>query len=193
MPSALFKDLPSVFTHATARDLGVSDRVLYRWRDEGLLEQPARGIFMRPGIEADPDLIELAIRAPDATLCLTTALARHELIDDIPATIDAALPRKQRSPRMTAPVTWHRFDQATFEIGRQMIPVHGTLAVGLYSPERSIIDAFRLRHLYGQEQAVEALRRWLAQRGNQPTTLLTLCRDFPTVEPTLRGILQVLL
>jgi len=148
---------------------------------------------MRPGIQADWDLIELAIRAPDATLCLTTALARHGLIDDIPATIDAALPRNQRSPRMTAPVTWHRFDQATFPIGRETLPIHGELSVGLYSPERSIIDAFRLRHLYGQELAVEALRRWLAQRGNHPTKLMAMCRGFPTAEPSLRGVLQVLL
>lgn len=45
---------------------------------------------------ADPDLLEIAYRAPHATLCLTTALARHGLSDAIPARIDVALPRGQR-------------------------------------------------------------------------------------------------
>ena len=40
------------------------------------------------------------------------------------------------------------------------------LALGVYSAERSIIDAFRLRHQEGEELAIEALRRWL-RRGSQ--------------------------
>lgn len=193
MRSSVLDELPAIFTHATARSHGISDRDLYRWRDEGELEQIARGIFAEPDLPADPNLIEIAIRAPDATLCLTTALARHGLIDDIPATINAALPRRQRAPRTTAPVTWHRFDEDTFAIGRNELNVHGELSIGIYGPARSIIDAFRLRHLYGDEQAIVALRRWLTQPGNQPSKLLTLARDFPTAETPLRRVLQVLL
>ena len=187
------EDLPPIFTHATARARGVSDRVLYRWRDEGHIEQLARGIYTQPGIAADHDLIEIAVRAPDATLCLTTALARHNLIDDIPPTINAALPRRQRAPRTTAPVTWHRFDEDTFVIGRDELTVYDDLTIGIYSPARSVIDAFRLRHLYGEDQAVEALRRWLARPGNQPAELLAMAGRFPTAEPSVRGVLQVLL
>lgn len=182
-----------IFTHADARARGVSDRALYNWRDCGLVERLARGIFIQPDLAADPDLVEIAVRAPEATLCLTTALARHHLIDDIPPTIDAALPRSQRAPRTTAPVTWHRFDEHTFAIGRDELTVFGELTIGIYNPARSIVDAFRLRHLYGEEQAVEAVRRWLAGRGNQPAELLDTARHFPTAEPSLRRVLQVLL
>lgn len=186
--------LPPIFTHAAARHRGISDRDLYRWRDEGIIDQLARGIFSQPGIQADPDLVEIAVRAPQATLCLTTALARHGLVDDIPDSIDVALPRPERPPRMTAPVTWHRFDPATFAIGRQTLAVHDDLTTGIYGPERSIIDALRLRHLYGEEQAVEALRRWLARPGHQqPADLLGLARSFPVVETELRNLLRVLL
>jgi predicted transcriptional regulator of viral defense system len=187
------EDLPPIFTHAAARARGISDRALSRWREEGQIEQLARGIYAQPGIAADPDLIEIAVRAPDATLCLMTALARHNLIDDIPPTIDAALPRRQRAPRTTAPVTWHRFDEDTFSIGRDEVVVYDDLTIGIYSPARSVIDAFRLRHLYGEDQAIEALRRWLANRGNQPAELLALASHFPTAEPAVRRVLQVLL
>jgi predicted transcriptional regulator of viral defense system len=193
MPSVQEADLPPVFTHADARALGISDRELYRWRDDGLVEQVARGIFAQPDLAADHDLIEIAVRAPAATLCLTTALARHHLVDDIPAAIDVALPRSRRSPRTTAPATWHRFDDETFDIGREELIVFGELTIGIYGPARSIVDAFRLRHLYGEDQAIEAVRRWLAGRGNHPSELLKIARHFPAAEPSLRRVLQVLL
>lgn len=193
MPTVAAEDMPAIFTHADARSRGVSDRVLYGWRDQGLVEQLARGIFVQPDLPADPDLIETAVRAPDATLCLTTALARHELVDDIPPTIDIALPRSRRAPRTTAPVTWHRFDEDTFDIGRDEFTVFGELTINIYDPARSIVDAFRLRHLYGDDLAVDAVRRWLAQQGNQPSELLDIARHFPAAEPSLRRVLQVLL
>ncbi|MGH9271199.1 MAG: type IV toxin-antitoxin system AbiEi family antitoxin domain-containing protein [Ilumatobacteraceae bacterium] len=186
-------DLPPIFTHAAARARGVSDRALYRWRDDGRIEQLARGIYTQPGVVADPDLVEIAVRAPNATLCLTTALARHSLIDDIPPTVDAAVPRLQRLPRTTAPVTWHRFDEDTFTIGRDVIDVYDELTIGIYSPARSIVDAFRLRHLYGEDQAVAALRRWLAKPGNHPAELLAVARHFAAAHPSLVRVLQVLL
>jgi predicted transcriptional regulator of viral defense system len=193
MPTIAADEMPAIFTHADARSLGVSDRVLYRWRDRGLVEQLARGIFVQPDLPADPDLVEIAVRAPDATLCLATALARHGLIDDISPTIDIALPRSRRAPRTTAPVAWHRFDEDTFDIGRDEITVYGKLMIGIYDARRSIVDAFRLRHLFGEDLAVDAVRRWLAGRGNQPAELLDIARHFPTAEPSLRRVLQVLL
>lgn len=185
--------LPEVFTHADARAKGISDRQLYKWRDSGIVEHLARGIYTRPGLEADPDLVEVSVRAPDAILCLTTALARHDLVDDIPPTIDVALPRRHRQPRTTAPVTWHRFDDDTFDIGRTPLDVVTGHTIGLYSPERSILDAIRLRHLYGQDQAIGALRRWLRQPASQPSHLLRLARHFPQAEPSLRQALTILL
>jgi predicted transcriptional regulator of viral defense system len=185
--------MPAIFTHADARSRGVSDRVLYGWRDRGLVEQLARGIFVPPDLPADPDLIEIAVRAPGATLCLTSALARHELTDDIPPTLNVALPRTRRAPGTTAPVTWHRFDEDTFAIGRDELTVFGQLTIGIYDAPRSIVDAFRLRHRYGEDLAVDAVRRWLARRGNHPAELLDVARRFPTAEPSLRRVLQVLL
>jgi hypothetical protein len=68
----------------------------------------------------------------------TTALARHHLIDDIASTIDVALPRRQRSPRTAGPVTWHRFDEDTFFVGRDQLTVYGDLTVGLYNAARPL-------------------------------------------------------
>lgn len=187
--------LPDTFSYSQARAAGLSDRRLYALRDEGLIEQLARGLFQRVDATegADPDLIEIAHRAPRATLCLTTALARHGLTDAIPARIDVALPRGHRQPRTRAPVIWHAFAPDTFELGRDQLRLTDELGIGLYGPERCIIDAFRLRHLEGPETAVEALRRWLRRRGSQPASLLALARAFPKAEPALRAALEILL
>ena len=93
---------------------------------------------------ADWDQIEAATRRPDATICLTSALAHHDLTDTIPAALDVAIPRGSRTPASTGAIAWHQFDRATFEIGREQITIPGsTQTIGIYSPERSITDAFR--------------------------------------------------
>lgn len=183
-----------VLLHGGTRGRAVRDRRLYALRDAGLIDQLGRGLFQRADAsgDADPDLLEIAHRATQATLCLTTALARYGLTDAIPARIDVALPRGHRHPRTRAPVTWHAFAPDTFNIGGGDLALTAGTAIGLYSPERCIIDAFRLRHLEGPETAVEALRRWLRRRGAQPATLLAMARAFPKAEPALRSALEIL-
>lgn len=185
--------LPVLFSYRRARDLGVSKRQLYRWRDEGALDIVGRGLYRRADAPpADLDLLEIAHRTPEATLCLTSALVRHNLSDAIPATHDVAVPRGRRTPVVTAPVTWHRFDPATFDLGRESLRLDDQTEVGLYSAPRSIIDAFRLAAHQGPELGNEALRRWL-RSGGRPAEVVELAQHFPRVLPRLRTALEVLL
>jgi predicted transcriptional regulator of viral defense system len=162
------RELPATFTHSKARRGGLSERQLYQLRDDGVIEVVGRGLFRRTdtNVLADVDLFGIARRAPLATLCLTSALARHGLTDEIPSTIDVALPRGTYRPAVQAPVTWHHFDPDTFEIGRTMVALDDQTSIGLYDPLRSIIDAARLRHREGSEPVYGALRRWLSRRGS---------------------------
>jgi predicted transcriptional regulator of viral defense system len=192
--AGLLAGLPSAFSYTEAKKVGLSDRRIYALRDVGAIEQIGRGLFRHPGIAADPDLQEIAHRATDATLCLGTALARHGLSDEIPAVIDIALPRNRRLPRVTPPVRWHRFDANTFSVGHDTVAVDRDLTIGIYNPERSICDAFRLRHLAGDEQAIDALKRWLRRPEAQPSQLLRMARRFgPRAETPIREALRILL
>lgn len=184
--------IPIAFTHAQARGLEISNRDLAKLTAQGDLERIARGIYARPGHGADPDLLELALRNPHTTLCLTSALAHHDLTDEIPHTIDAALPRHHWQPKTRAAVTWHRFDRDTFHIGRDDLHLAETITIAIYSPARSIIDTYRLRHRLGIDLAHTALRRWLSQRGNHPSELLELARPFPRATPALRAAIETL-
>jgi hypothetical protein len=92
-----------------------------------------------------------------------------------------------------APVTWHVFDRETFDVGRTELPLDEQTTIGLYGPERSIIDAIRLRHREGNELAYAALRRWLARPGSSPAELLALAQRFPQAQKALREALEILL
>ena len=192
--TALPESLPAAFSYAAARRSGLSDRRLQTLRSEGLIQPLSRGLYLRlDAPPADLDLLEIAARAPEATLCLRSALAHHELIDDIPSEIDLALPRGVRHPQTSAPTRWHSFDAQSFQIGRNTLPLAGTLSLGLYSPERTLIDAFRLRHQEGPEMAHQALKTWLRRREAQPAPLLRMAKAFPKAEPALRQALEILL
>ena len=187
--------LPAMFTYTQARRGGLSDRHLYQLRDQGLIERVGRGLYRRTDTDTmtDVDLMEIVRRAPAATLCLTSALARHGLTDEIPAAIDVAVPRGTHRPVVSAPVTWHLFDPATFDIGRDETHVDEHTTIGLYEPRRCIIDAVRLRHREGPELATTALKRWLTRRGSSPAELLEMATRFPQTQPALRQTLEILL
>lgn len=187
----LLAGLPDTFRYSDALHL-ISERQLRRLIDEGEIVALARGLYRKAEWIGDEDLIEITAKAPRATICLRSALARHELIDDIPGEHDIAIPRGSWTPDTVAPVRWRHFDTETFEIGRAITDAGGDQQIGLYSAERSVIDAFRMRHLKGADLANEALKRWL-RRGGQPSGLLSMARAFPRAQTTLRKTLEILL
>ena len=183
-----------VFRWSDAREAGLSDPVLYGLVEAGRVERLSHGLYRRADVEVvDLDLVIVAAAQPRATLCLTSALARHDLTDQIPTRIDLALPRGTRRPKLDSPVQWHHFAVATFDLGRDVIDLDAGFTIGLYSAERSIVDAYRLRHLEGDELGREALKTWLRRRGSQPSKLLELAGSFPKALGRLREDLRVLL
>jgi hypothetical protein len=73
----------------------------------GSVERVGRGLYRHTDSEpADYDLIEIAVKAHRPTLCLLSALARHELTDIIPSVHDIAVPRGAWQPLVSAPVHW---------------------------------------------------------------------------------------
>lgn len=177
----------------SAEEAGMSRSGLYRAAREGRLERVARGIYLPAGADAaDWDWIEAATRRRDATICLTSALAHHDLTDVIPAALDVAIPRGSRTPASYGAIAWHQFDRSTFDIGREEIPIPGTdQTIGIYSPERSIADAFRLRGEVGYELARESLKEWL-RRGGKPARLMAIASRLPRAKSPVLQALEAL-
>ncbi|MFI7060592.1 hypothetical protein ACIBL3_06385 [Kribbella sp. NPDC050124] len=187
----LLGELPETFRYSEAIDR-ISERQLRNLITHERITALSRGLYRKNDWLGDDSLIEIAAKSPQATLCLRSALARHDLIDDIPAEIDIAIPRGSWTPATTTPVSWRNFDPATFTIGRTTLDIGAGRTIGIYSAERSIIDAFRLRHIDGSDLAYEALKRWL-RVGGQPSELLRLAKAFPRVVTSIRQTLEILL
>lgn len=158
---------------------GLSRSTLHRQAQAGQYQRIARGIYLPAGVEADWDLVEAAARKPQATICLISALAHHDLSDVIPSQLEVAVPRGEHMPVGNTAISWHSFDRETFDVGRSLMRIEGTaLEIGLYSAERTIADAFRLRGAIGYEIGREALKEWL-RRGGKPTVLLDVAAHLP--------------
>lgn len=182
----------TALTPSTAARDGLSRSGLYRAAREGRYERIARGMYLPVGTVADWDWLEAATRRADATICLTAALAQHDLIDAIPAALDVAIPRGARIPATNGAIAWHSFDKSTFEIGRDRIPIPGAeQTIGLYSAERTIADAFRLRGELGYEIARDALKEWL-RRGGKPARLLKIATKLPRAKGPVLSALDAL-
>ncbi|MGH3351748.1 MAG: type IV toxin-antitoxin system AbiEi family antitoxin domain-containing protein [Nocardioides sp.] len=189
--AGLLADLPDTFRYSDAR-MRINERQLRTLLDSGEIMKVSRGLYRKEGSIGDDDLLDIAAKSPMATICLRSALSRHGLIDDIPAEYDIAIPRGTWTPATIAPVRWSQFDRTTFGLGRDLLDLDDDHTIGIYSSERSIIDAFRLRHIHGPDLPNETLKRWL-RRGGQPSELLKMSRSFPRAATAIRKTLEVLL
>ncbi|WP_454119125.1 type IV toxin-antitoxin system AbiEi family antitoxin domain-containing protein [Microbacterium lacticum] len=188
--------LPDLLSYNDLAAQGLTRHGLDRLIEAGEFERIAPGLFLRSGLTDDTTAAWIAIAAkkPDATLCLLTALSLHELTDEIPARSDIAIPRGTQPVTVHhAPIAWHRFDADTFNIGRTEHALPDGSFIGLYSAERTLVDLFRLRHAWGSDLALGALKQWLRGRGNSPGSLLRMVEDFPRARPAIQHALEVLL
>jgi predicted transcriptional regulator of viral defense system len=188
--SGRLRRLPDTFATRNARAVGIAPRELYRLRDSGVLHELSRGVFRKASAPAGhPDLLAVAVRAPSAVVCLESSLALHELIDDIPWSTHIAIPRTSRPPKFDyPPVTVHRFNPATFDLGVEMFEAAPGEHVPIYSAARSVVDAMRLRHIVGDVLAFHALRVSLELGAARPGELVDLARVLGVEGPVLRAM-----
>lgn len=185
-------ELSNIFRWSDARSLGITDTRLARLEHDGVVHKLGHGLYSRSGTIVEDLEIVMHKAGERTTLCLESALARHDLIDQIPAVIHVALPRGTHQPRAQLPIRWHSFDTKTFDIGRINRLSEDAASIAVYSSERSICDAYRMRHNQG-DLGREALRTWLQRPSSQPSHLLLVAESFPKAIGAIRRDLEVLL
>jgi predicted transcriptional regulator of viral defense system len=172
---------------------GIHPRTLYQMRDAGEIEELGRGLFRLTSMPplAQPDLVTVAKRVPNGVLCLISALAFHELTTQVPHRVQLALPITARNPRLThPPIQIHRFSDDSFRTGMETHDIDG-VAIRVYSPEKSLADAFKYRNKIGKDVAVEALRTYLSRPRPRLRELLAYaraCRVENIIRPYLEAI-----
>lgn len=140
---------------------GVHPAALYELVASGQLTRLERGLYRLSSADefSNPDLAVVAVKAPDAVVCLISALSFHGITTQIPRVVQLAVPRGRyaRVRLRTPPVQVHRFDARTFEQG---IEVHRIdhVSIRIYGVARTLVDCFKYRNKLGMDVAIEALR-----------------------------------
>jgi predicted transcriptional regulator of viral defense system len=94
----------------------------------------------------NPDLVTVALRVPNAVICLISALAFHEMTTQIPHGVFVAIPIQSRRPELNHPPLFvHRFSGASYTAGVEEQRIDG-VPVNIYSPEKTIADCFKFRN-----------------------------------------------
>lgn len=157
-------ELPATFTAAEARQASLSSRDRRNLVVRGLADEISRGVYRRADAPetAHADLLAVSARARHAVICGESALALHELIDDIPAAVHIAVPRGSLRPTISyPPVVVAQYTAKTFFLGIEQFAAAPGELVPVYGPARSVVDAMRHRHRIGETLALSALGRYV--------------------------------
>jgi len=188
------KALGGTIRTAEAVRRGIPTRMLYGLRDSGKVEQHSRGVFRLASLEpaSAPDLLIVAARVPKAVLCLISALAFHELTDEIPHKVHIALPQGAGQPRLDhPPLQVIRLSSASFRAGVETHALDG-LELRVYSPAKTVADCFKFRNRVGLGTTLAALKALRRRRGFDVEELLRyarICRVERLMTPYVEAIL----
>ena len=172
-------------SHAPARareleDIGVSAATISRAVRSGEILRLGRGVYSLPDSAPDTheSLIEIAKRAPKAVICLTSALAFHDLTDQLPRRVWIAIGAKDWEPKITDPkIRTVRFREPYFSGGVKEQQMGGA-TIRMYSIPKTLADAFRNRRLVDRSVAIEALKAAIEQRKTTPSAIAEAARTY---------------
>lgn len=185
------RPLGATFAAQEARAAGLAWRDLYALREQGLIIALSRGLYQlgeAAGDIEDEDFVVVCARAPRAMICLNSALAYWDLSDEIPPAVHLAIPQGTSRPALDYPPTVvHVFAAPSFELGMQVVAHEAGTKFRITDRERTVVDAFRLRHRLGEDIAHAALRRYLRARP-KPAVVADMARALRVWHPVTDAI-----
>jgi predicted transcriptional regulator of viral defense system len=173
--------------------LGVSFRQLQRLVAEGAVEKLGGGVYRLSEIEPNEfeTIAMVATAAPDAIVCLLSALRVHEIGTQAPHQVWLAIDRKARIPRrLPAKVRIVRFSGQMLTYGVVTQSMQG-VRVRLTNPARTVVDCFRYRKKIGLDVAMEALRDAVRSRKARVSEIdraAEVCRIRTVIGPYLEAL-----
>jgi len=161
------------------RAAGITAATISRMRRDGEVVHLARGLYQLPDapLDANHSLAEAAKRVPKGVVCLVSALAFHELTDQLPAAVWMAISTKSWGPKGGMPaVRIVRFTEAFLAEAVVTERIEG-VPVKIFGVAKTIADCFRHRRTVGQAVALEGLQEALRQRKATPAEIARHAAD----------------
>ena len=190
----LFEEAGGTLRTKEALEKGIEPRTLYYLRDEGRLETLSRGLYRlaeQPASEHD-DLITVAGRVPEAVVTLVSALAFHELTDEVPHSVYVALPRGKRTPQLDyPPLEAIHVSEPAYSAGIEHHRMDG-VDVKVYEPARTVADSFKFRKRIGKDVAIGSLKAYLSRPDRDLQSLMRyadICRVKNVMTPYVESLL----
>jgi predicted transcriptional regulator of viral defense system len=190
----VFRSRGGTLRFSEAQRAGIHPALLYRLRNQGVLQAMARGVYRLSDLPTPthPDLVIVSRAVPRGVICMISALAWYELTSEIPHAIDCALPRGNSVPHLRhPPLRLHWFSGAAYSEGIETHTIDGT-PVRIYSPEKTLADCFKYRNKLGIDTVLDALRRYRAKYGlrvDALTRYARVCRVDSVMRPYLEATL----
>lgn len=172
---------------------GITAATVSRLEREGAIIRLARGLYQLPDAQVDTHhtLAEAAKLVPKGVICLTSALAYHELTDQIPAKVWIAIGPKDWRPKFQyPPARFAHFPSDQLRAGVERHVIDG-VEVPVFGAAKTIADLFRYRRTVGINIALEGLREALRKRKATPAQIARFARDarvWETMEPYVSAL-----
>lgn len=140
--------------------------VLARMVASGLLEKVSHGLYrqLNTPMSEKEEMVNIALRVPQAVFCLFTALQFHELTTQLPREIWIAMPQGCHKPKIDyPPIQIIRPTKKIYDEGIDIVIVD-QVPIKIYNPAKTVVDCFKYRNKIGMDVAIEALKDALHQK-----------------------------
>jgi predicted transcriptional regulator of viral defense system len=160
---------------------------------EGRLEKVKPGLYRLADISPGETsgLVEICLAMPKSIICLTSALAFHELTTFMPTSISFAIPIPDKPVKLSYPPNKpYYFSENQYKVGIEHRDTRAGL-VRIYGPEKTVCDMFRFRNKLGEDLAIEGLKEYLKRRNRDINKLMTfakICRAEGVVSQYVKAI-----
>lgn len=158
---------------AEFRAKGVTAATISRLERAGAVVRLGRGVYQLPdaAVDAYHVLAEASKRVPKGVICLVSALAFHDLTDQMPARVWMAIGPKAWRPRIEYPaIRFVRFPKERLEGGVEFHVIDG-VQVPIFGVAKTVAGAFRYRRVLGTTLAIEGLREALRKKKATPAEI----------------------
>lgn len=183
-----------VATYSDLMEAGFHKRTLRSFLHSGKIQKIDRALYkLSDGpASSNPDLVTVSIKAPQAVICLVSALAFHEATDEIPRHVHLAIPRGKHASRIKyPPVHFYRFAPEVWKMGVEEHKIEGH-SIRVYNLAKTVADCFKFRNKIGIDLARAALKVAITEKQVSPKEIMRyakLCRVTKFIKPLLETML----